>query len=110
MPHLRSSAGAHTAMVLLAALLLATGCGKKANPGGATPNPTGAQVGGAPSTPAGTTPPAATPAAADYPKTPRAYAESILAAWKQHQVEWLGDLSTPEVQEQILEIPGPPNQ
>jgi len=94
------------------ALLAVVACGSK-SPGGATPQKTGAQVGQAPTTNAATTPPAAataTPATEEFPKTARAYAESILAAWKQHQLEWLGDLTTPEVQEQIIEIPGPPNQ
>ncbi len=42
--------------------------------------------------------------------TARVYSEWVLAAREQKQIEWLGDLTTPEVQEQIIEIPGPPNQ
>jgi predicted small lipoprotein YifL len=96
---------------LLLALLTLAACGSK-GPGGPSPNGTGAQVGQAPTTAAATPPPtvAATPNTEEFPKTARAYAESVLAAWKQHQLEWLGDLTTPEVQEQIIEIPGPPNQ
>jgi len=81
---------------------------------GATATPTPSGFEGIGSGPAGTTgapttkPPTTTPPS--YPVTARAYAESVLAAWKQKQIERLGDLATPEVQEQIIEIPGPPNQ
>lgn len=97
------------ALTLVAALaLLPAGCGKH---GVTSETPGGGQaVGSSPSATAAATTPAATPATAEFPKTARAYAESVLAAWKQHQLEWLGDLTTPQVQEQIIEIPGPPNQ
>src|SRR5262245_8121283 len=95
-------------LTLAAAIaLLPAGCRKR---GVNSDNPGGQAVGSSPSATTASTAPAATPATAEFPKTARAYAESVLAAWKQHQLEWLGDLTTPPVQEQIIEIPGPPNQ
>lgn len=44
-----------------------------------------------------------------YPSTARAYAEAVVKAWKQGQINTLGDLTTPEVQEQLMEIPEPLN-
>jgi hypothetical protein len=44
-----------------------------------------------------------------YPNTHRAYAEAVLAAWKAGNLDRLGDLTTPMVQDQIISIPGPPD-
>ncbi len=44
----------------------------------------------------------------DYPGTHRAYAEAVLAAWKAQDLTRLGDLTTAEVQDQLISIPGPP--
>lgn len=49
----------------------------------------------------------APPPPPEYPGTARAYAEAVLAAWDATDVDRLGDLSTPEVQEQLMEVPMP---
>lgn len=45
--------------------------------------------------------------AAKFPGTPRAYSTAVVAAWTQNHINTLGSLTTPGVQEQILEIPQP---
>ena len=70
----------------------------------ATPEPTTAPPAATPTTTS------APPAAPVYPTTARAYAEAVLAAWKQHLINKIGDLTTAQVQDQIISIPGPPNQ
>lgn len=50
------------------------------------------------------------PPAPTYPSTAEAYAQEILAAWKNDPTGRSGDVTTAEVHEQILEIPGPTNQ
>lgn len=63
-----------------------------------------------PSAPGGTAAPTtAPPPAPAYPSSAKAYAQAILAAWPSN-VTKLGTLTSPLVQEQILEIPGPINQ
>jgi hypothetical protein len=42
-----------------------------------------------------------------FPATPKAYATAVINAWTQDHINTLGSLTTPEVQEQILEIPQP---
>jgi hypothetical protein len=44
-----------------------------------------------------------------FPATAQAYAEAVVAAWKQGKINVLGSLTTPGVQEQMLEIPEPLN-
>jgi hypothetical protein len=93
------------------ALLALTACG--GDDPSVTPTTTGAPtvgLGSAPTTvPAPTTgPPPVTPPA--FPSGARQYAEAILAAWKNKQLDRLGDLTTAEVQDQIISIPGPPYQ
>ncbi len=44
-----------------------------------------------------------------FPSTAKAYAQAVVTASKQGQVETLGSLTTPGVQEQLLEIPQPLN-
>lgn len=51
-------------------------------------------------------PPPASPPAATYPTTVRAYAEATVAAWSAGDLSRLGDLTTAEVDEQFIEIPG----
>jgi len=103
---------------ITAAVLLLTGCaGQRPAPGDSTPAATTgfgqAQAG------AGTDPPAATatppvepttqppgPPPVAYPTTARAYAETTLAAWSTGDLPGLADLTTPEVYEQFVEIPG----
>jgi hypothetical protein len=48
------------------------------------------------------------PAAVSYPTTARAYAEATVAAWAGHDLDELADLTTAQVHEQLLEIPGQP--
>jgi hypothetical protein len=50
-----------------------------------------------------------TPAPVTYPAGAKAYAEAVIAAWKAKNLTKLADLTTPEVHEQLIEIPGPPN-
>lgn len=114
----------HTAtMVALAAVLAMGACGQ--------PEPDGSPSGGADAIGAGATPSAGesqvpspevqpTPApsavtqptakpepAPENPTTARKYAEAVVSAWQQDKIDVLGDLATPGVQEQIIEIPGP---
>lgn len=103
------------ASVLLAsALALAVGaCGDPDEPGNAAAGPTASAAQGFGENPAPVTTTTAAPAPAPnppaYPKTHKAYAEAVLNAWKSANIDRLGNLTTPEVQEQIMEIPGPPN-
>lgn len=103
-------AAAALTLTLLAGVL--TGCGTVQ---GGTPNAPLSTSGveglgdgptNAPTTPATTAP----PAPPTYPATARAYAEAILTAWRLKQQSRLADLTTAQVEEQIIEIPGPPNQ
>ena len=66
---------------------------------GATPPPTAATT--------SPTAVATTAAPASYPSSARAYAEAILAAWSAKKLDRLGLLTSAEVQEQLIEIPGP---
>ena len=78
-----------------------------------TPSPTASASPGADHGTPGRRSPTTTsapPAAPAYPATARAYAEAVLAAWKQKLINKLGDLTTALVQDQIISIPGPPNQ
>jgi hypothetical protein len=94
----------------IAATLGVTACAPS-NPV-ATPTDDGTGAFGSVDPTASTPPPPATTTQAPptYPATAKAYAEAVLAAWKDKQTATLGDLTTPMVQEQILEIPGPPPQ
>ena len=91
------------------AALTACGGGPTGSPNPA-PNPSGTEdlgtVTASPTTAQTTT----NPPAPAYPNTARAYAEAVLAAWGQKQNTRLMDLTTAQVHEQIIEIPGPPNQ
>jgi hypothetical protein len=42
-----------------------------------------------------------------FPTTAKAYATAVVAAWTQDHINTLGSLTTPGVQEQLLEIPQP---
>src|SRR5574342_1248788 len=84
--------------ITTAALLAGTAC---ATPGPAA-SPTGsgsAGIGGAPTT----TPP---PAAPTYPTPAKEDAQAVLAAWKANNLARLADLTTNEVNQQIIAIPG----
>jgi hypothetical protein len=48
------------------------------------------------------------PAGVSYPTTARAYAEATVAAWAGHDLDGLADLTTAQVHEQLLEVPGQP--
>jgi hypothetical protein len=99
--------------VLLGVVALAgTGCAKTDRPEPGPPAPTAAVLTGSPASPSASQSPAGPPPPtnlADYPQTARVYADWVLAAWRQHQIDWLGELTTAEVQSQIIEIPGPPD-
>lgn len=77
-------------------------------------------------TPAGSpVPPATTPAttptkaaaptkapatsAPRYPASARDYAWAVVRAWVAKELDRLGELTTPQVHEQLIEIPGPPD-
>ena len=100
---------------LVTAALALTGCGldvQGPDPSTVVPTPTADGVGhpGADHGAGATTTTVAPPPAPTYPTTARAYAEAVLAAWKQHLINKIGDLTTALVQDQIISIPGPPNQ
>lgn len=100
-------------LLCAAFLAAAAGC-DKAEPTAAptivttltTPSPTAAQTQAQPPT---QSPKAAPTTAAAYPAQARAYAEAVIAAWKAKDLARLGDLTSPQVHEQLIEIPGPPN-
>jgi hypothetical protein len=45
-----------------------------------------------------------------YPRDARSYADAVLAAWRARRLEQLAALTTPEVYDQIVGIPGRPDQ
>lgn len=49
------------------------------------------------------------PTPAGYPKNGKGYAEAILSAWRNRDLVRLADLTIPQVLDQIIGIPGPPN-
>lgn len=117
---IRSLAGRTLTAALLAATLMATACergddtlagdpvaGLAANPDAtATPDPTeaGGESGGATGGDAGDS-----GGATGYPDTPRAYAEAVMAAWTGGDLTRLGELTTAQVHDQLIQIPGPPS-
>jgi hypothetical protein len=91
---------------LAAALLLAlAGC----SPAPSTGTGSGAQAG---SDTRGNSPAAAPPnaAATTYPTAARAYAEAVLAAWRDGDPPQLSGLLAAEAYTQLVAIPGPPSQ
>jgi hypothetical protein len=100
--------------ILVAVSLLGlAACTKSANPDQIAPGPTGTHAptagptGTTAGNPSATAAPTVNPAV--YPQTARVYADWVLAAWRQHQTDWLGELTTPEVQAQIVAVPGSPD-
>lgn len=103
---------------ITAAVLLLVGCaGQRPATGDSTATATtgfgSAQAGAGTGTPAvGVTPPVEPPPPPPgpppvaYPATARAYAETTVAAWSTGDLEGLAALTTPEVYEQFVEIPG----
>lgn len=80
-----------------------TGCGRD---GDDPPEPSGPAA-------TVTTPgvdPIGAPTSTDYPETAQEYAESAVTAWAAPDLIRLAELATDEVYEQIVEIPGPPDQ
>jgi predicted lipid-binding transport protein (Tim44 family) len=100
------------AAVLLAGVLAASGCG----PTDDDP-PAGQSAGGLGTAPTPATTAAgpgdqgqpAAPPPATYPDTARAYAEAIVSAWVTPDVHRLADLTNAQVNDQLLQIPGPPS-
>jgi hypothetical protein len=98
-------------LALLLCLAGAAACGAKDAPGtGGSPTPSGKAALGTSQPTASATPTALAPNPSAYPTTPEAYAKAVLAKWKQKDLDGLADLTTAQVHEQIIEIPGPPNQ
>lgn len=101
--------------LVIAATVATAACGQPAtNPQTVPETPPGAGAFGGPG-PATTPSPATgqSPAASpqvNYPRNAMPYAEAVLTAWRAGQRERLAALTTPEVYEQILEIPGQPDQ
>ncbi len=93
------------AVAIVAAFAVAA-CAPAGPATGANPTESGVGAFGS-AEPTGIVTPTSAPA---FPATAKAYSEAVLAAWKNKQTIILGDLTTPTVQEQILEIPGPPLQ
>lgn len=83
---------------------VATGCGREPDdPTGGSPTPA----------PIATTPvvdPVGAPTGGDYPDAVQEYAETAVAAWAAPDLIRLSELTTSEVYQQIVEIPGPPDQ
>jgi hypothetical protein len=100
---------------LLCAALLLTGCAGQDQPSAAptavtnlgdqTPSPF---VSPSPS-PTKASPKPSSPAPAGYPAAAKAYAEAVLAAWKAKNWPRAADLTSAQIEEQLMEIPGPPN-
>jgi hypothetical protein len=98
---------------LMFAALLLTGCAGQDQPS-ATPTviTTLGEQPFSPSpspSPTKASPQPSSPAPATYPSDSRAYAEAVIAAWKAKNWTRVADLANAEVQEQLMEIPGPPN-
>jgi hypothetical protein len=99
---------------LLCAALLLTGCAGQDEPSAAPTAVTtlGNQATSSPSpspSPTKASPKPSPPAPAGYPSGERAYAEAVIEAWKAKNWSRVADLSNAEVQEQLMEIPGPHN-
>ncbi|HEY8473910.1 MAG TPA: hypothetical protein VIL37_14910 [Natronosporangium sp.] len=91
------------ALLLLAVLALElAGCTRSPGP---APTP--------PPTPTTTPSPSLTPVDASqpqpFPSTPQEYAELTVAAWAAPDLIRLGELTTPAVRDELVELPGPPN-
>lgn len=100
---MRGATGGHLRRIAAAALLIlpAAGC----TDGGDPDPPPG------PSAPASTTPRTDQVGAQDddFPTTPQEYAERAVAAWAAPDLIRLADLATPDVHEQLVQLPGPPD-
>ncbi|GIH03213.1 hypothetical protein Rhe02_12800 [Rhizocola hellebori] len=98
---------------LLCAALLLTGCGGQATPSAAPTAVTTLGEQALPPTaspsPTKASPKPSTPAPVTYPSEAKAYAEAVIAAWKAKNLARLADLASAQIQEQLMEIPGPPN-
>lgn len=95
--------------VLAGFVVFLAGCGAR-QPAAASPSAGGGSVsiGEAPQTEAAAPSEQAQPTepAPAFPTTARAYAEATVAAWSSGDLAWLGELTTPQVHEQFVEIPG----
>jgi hypothetical protein len=99
----------------LAALLLVglAGCDRSGPAASPAPGAPGVEAVGAPSAAPAPEAPAPAPAPAlpegnpapAYPTTARAYSEAAIAAWADGNLATLGNLTTAQVQEQLIEIP-----
>ena len=99
----------------LAALLLvgSAGCDQSVPAASPAPGAPGVEAVGAPSVAPAPEAPAPAPAPAlpegnpapAYPTTARAYSEAAIAAWVGGHLATLGNLTTAQVQEQLIEIP-----
>jgi hypothetical protein len=97
------------ALVVAATLSAASACNDPdrdapARVGGVNPRTSG-NVG-----PSATTIPPLSAKPATYPQTARVYGEWVIASWIQSQPEWMAELVTAQVEDQILSIPGPPDR
>lgn len=101
-------------LAILVAAVILTGCAQKKDPS-AVPtavttlgqaSPTLEPTKSPPKPPVVTTSP---PIIGDpvYPNDHETYAKVAIAAWKAHKLDRLGDLTTAQVHEQIIEIPAP---
>jgi hypothetical protein len=90
---------------LVAAAMSTVACG---NGGGGSPDPGSTSIGPSGVGVIGTGPsesPSATAAA--YPTNAEDYASAVIAAWQSDPTGLLGNLTTAQVHEQLIEIPGP---
>jgi hypothetical protein len=99
------------ALLTLAGALAAAGataCGPAAaGPGAAGESavPAGGEVGVAPAPEQGEPEVPEGPAEPSYPGTAQAYAEAVLAALDSDDWDWFGELTTPELFDQLIELP-----
>jgi hypothetical protein len=95
--------------ILMLVITTGAACGRGTPNSASTPPAPGQEGFGSGPPPTATTRPPTTTKPPSYPTTARKYAEAVLAAWVQHRTERLANLTTAEVQEQVMEIPGPPD-
>lgn len=108
---MRTTSLANPRTALLAVLVagLVAGCGQPAQrPPEPAPPASPPATAEAASPPSELPPATPAPEAAGYPDTPRAYAEAVVAAWSAGDLTGLADLTTAQVHDQLIQIPGPP--
>jgi hypothetical protein len=103
------AAGRRTALAAVVCVLLAVtaaaGCGRR----GGDDQPVTGGNSGLGAGPTSSLSPAPPPPPPTFPSTSREYGEAVVGAWTGGDQGRLGELTTPEVNDQLLQIPGPPS-